>query len=216
MTIKILDDIFQYLGIFLLFLNVIIYSKSHNVFKDIMAYKIILIYLIISLISSISTEYLYIIKKHNIYITHLFFTSQFILLSIFYLELFKKQQRKLVKIIFIIILTLLAVQYLAPKSLIKYNVLEIFITSLPLILYSIIHLYNSLVEKGKFMFVNAGILIYLSSSSLIFFLGNYLKELDQDVSNNIWLLLKVMYALYLILFLLEWKNSFSSYKIKKA
>ncbi|MFT5891338.1 MAG: hypothetical protein ACI9Y7_001439, partial [Dokdonia sp.] len=198
MTIKVLDDIFQYLGILLLFLNVILYTKSHNRYKAIMAYKFILIYLIISLISSVSTEYLYTKKEPNIYITHLFFTSQFILLSLFYLELFKKKQKKLVKIIFIITLILLATQYLDPKNLIEYNVLEIFITSLPLILYSIIHLYNSLVKKGKFMYINAGILIYLSSSSLIFFLGNYLKKIDQDVANNIWLLLKVMYAFYLI------------------
>lgn len=216
MAIVDLDNIFQYLALGLLFVNVELYLRSHNLFFKVVAYDLILIYLSLNLINSVIIEILYQNGENNHYLLHLYLIFQFILFTYFYLHLFKnKKQQVYVKTLFVITILILAVQYLLnPLSFFYFNLLEVFLTSFPLITYSIIHLYNSLIKKGEFLYINASILIYLSASTLIFFLGNYLTTLSSSDTNNIWLILKILYCVFLILFTLEWKNSFSSYKTK--
>ncbi len=211
----ILNDILKYLGLTLLLINVILFFKSHNLFQKIMAYRIIFIYLLVSLIFSLINEHMNMKKTNNLYLSHFYFAFQFILLSFFYIVNFNRRQQKFIKIIFVIVLAILGSQYiLYPKELFGFNLLEVFITSFPLVVYSIIHLYNSLSQKGQYLYINASILIYLSASTLIFFLGNYLAEFDREVVVNIWFIHKVLYLVFLILIFLEWKSNFSQYKIK--
>lgn len=210
---KITSDILQYLAIVLLFVNVIVYSMSHHRKTATVAHKFILVYLVISLLTSVISEYLYYKKEYNLFLTHFFFISQFVLLSLFYLELLKKKQHFLIKGVLVVVLLVLSIKYiLDPEIFHKYNTLEIFLTSLPIIVYSIIYLYNSLVGNTAYMYINAAVLIYLSTSTLIFFLGNYLTVLDQAAAKGIWILLKIMYIVYLSLIFLEWR--FSLYKSK--
>lgn len=216
MTITDLDNIFQYLTLGLLFVNVELYLRSHNLFSKVMAYNLLIIYIVLNLINSVTIEYLYHEKIENLYLSNFYLIFQFILFTYFYLHLFKNKKQKIyVKTLFVVVLSILTIQYLInPLDFFYFNLLEVFLTSLPLITYSIIHLYNSLVTEGKFLYINAAILIYLSSSTLIFFLGNYLRAISKDDANIIWLILKILYSIFLILYTLEWKNSFSSYKIK--
>ena len=216
MTITDLNNVFQYLTLGLLFVNVELYLRSHNLFSKVMAYNLILIYIVLNLITSLTLEYLYNNRIENLYLSNFYLIFQFILFSYFYLNLFRNKKQKIyVKASFVIVMSILTIQYLLnPLGFFYFNLLEVFLTSFPLITYSIIHLYNSLATKGKFLYINAAILIYLSSSTLIFFLGNVLRELNRTDANNIWLILKILYSIFLILFTIEWKNSFSSYKIK--
>lgn len=216
MTITDLNNVFQYLTLGLLFVNVELYLRSHNLFSKVMAYNILFIYIVLNLINSLVIEYLYHNRIENLYLSNFYLIFQFILFTYFYLHLFKNKKQKIyVKTLFIIVMTILVIQYLLnPLGFFYFNLLEVFLTTLPLITYSIIHLYNSLVTKGNFLYINAAILIYLSASTLIFFLGNYLRGISKDDANNIWLILKILYSIFLTLYTIEWKNSFSSYKIK--
>jgi hypothetical protein len=209
-------DILKYLDVILLCINVILYSISHNQFSKIMAYKLIYIYLWLSLIITVTTEIMFAYKENNHYLSHFYFLFQFILFTYFYLNLFKNKTQKIyVKTIFVIVISILTIQYLLnPLGLFYFNLLEVLLTSFPLISYSIIHLYNSLVKKGSYLYLNAAMLVYLSASTLIFFLSNYLTGLDKKIVINIWHILEILYVLFLIIILLEWKNSFSSYKTK--
>lgn len=106
----------------------------------------------------------------------------------------------------LVIITLIIQYSIKPSLFFNFNILEIFLTSFPLVVYSIVHLYNSLSRKGQFMYVNAGILIYLTTSTLIFILGDYLASERSDLIRKIWYLNKVLYIGYLVLILMEWKN----------
>ena len=56
------------------------------------------------------------------------------------------------------------------------------------------------------MYINAGVLIYLASSTLIFILGNLINVVDRPLQTNIWFINKILYVGYLILILIEWRN----------
>ncbi|SNS23158.1 hypothetical protein SAMN06265376_108171 [Dokdonia pacifica] len=216
MTITDLNNVFQYLTLGLLFVNVELYLRSHNLFSKVMAYNLLIIYIILNLINSLTIEYLYHERIENLYLSNFYLIFQFILFTYFYLHLFKNKKQKIyVKASFIIVILILMIQYiLTPLSFFYFNLLEVLLTSFPLITYSIIHLYNSLVTEGKFLYINAAILIYLTASTLIFILGNYIRGIDRELARGIWLILKILYSIFLILLTLEWKNSFSSHKMK--
>ena len=65
------------------------------------------------------------------------------------------------------------------------------------------------------MYINAGILIYITTSTLIFILGDYLSLFTKNQAiKNIWLINKVLYVIYMILILIEWKKNFRPVKSK--
>lgn len=204
---KFINGLVTNLEVFLLFVNCILFFKSYK-FKIDTAIKLFTCYLLASFIINTSSVILAINGINNLYLSHFYFISQFILLSLFYKQLFNKKQIIIVYILGILILTTLGIQYTYNPSLFfRFNLLEIFLTSFPLVIYSIIHLYNSLSKEGKYMYINSGVLIYLTTSTLIFILGNFLSEFDRQTTKNIWFLNKVLYLVYLILILLEWRKS---------
>lgn len=64
------------------------------------------------------------------------------------------------------------------------------------------------------MYINAGILIYLTTSTLIYILGNYLASYKSDLITHIWFLNKVLYVIYMSLILIEWKTNILPLKNK--
>ncbi|AEH01118.1 hypothetical protein [Lacinutrix sp. 5H-3-7-4] len=207
---KIFDEVFENLGLILLFINVILYSYSSfkkNKEKALVPFSIYLVltFLVLSL-SIVIIKYFN--KTNNLFLSHFYFIFQFVFLSLFYKVHFTKTQKKWVNFLFGIVAVILAIQYYQDTSLFtKFNLLEILITSLPLVIYSITHLYNSLGKPGKYMYINSAILIYLSVSTLIFILGNVINSIDKSLANNVWFLNKVFYVGYLLLILFEWKMS---------
>jgi len=207
-----IDDIFGILGVLLLFVNCILFFKSYHSKID-SAIKFFTIYLTISFL--INTVSIILARNgiNNLYLSHFYFISQFIFVSLYYRQLFNNRQKKMVNAMGLLVFIVLGIQYSTnPTLYYKFNLLEIFLTSFPLVVYSIIHLYNSLSEEGKYMYINSGILMYLTTSTLIFILGNFLSDLDRQTTKNIWFLNKVLYIVYLILILLEWKKSLSQAK----
>ncbi len=171
-----------------------------------MAFKLFKTYLLISFLIIFYSIYLWKNKMPNLYLSHAYFGVQFIFLSLFYKKIFiEKPQKKLVDIIFIIVISILCTQYIIePEVFFVFNVLEVFLCSIPLVIYAIMHLYNSLSKKGVFMYINTGILIYLSTSSLIYMLGDYLSNFENQIIKNIWFLNKVLFIVYLLFIFMEW------------
>ncbi|MBU2939034.1 hypothetical protein KO494_05715 [Lacinutrix sp. C3R15] len=210
---NLIDDVLHKLSLILLITNSVLFTYSSFKLK-IKAIKYFAIYLVIVffvLTSSILIISFYKelhIKQNNLFLSHFYFIFQFVFLSLFYRELFTTKQKNWVNLTFILVAFVLGVQYINNISLFyKFNLLEILITSFPLVIYSIIHLYNSLGKTGKYMYINAAILIYLSVSTLIFILGNLINTVDKSLSINVWLLNKVLYVGYLTVILIEWKKS---------
>lgn len=207
---KEIDNLFEDIGVVLLFINTILYTFSYLKNKKNIALKYFAFYNIITfcvLSSSIIIVEVFKIRN-NLFLSHFYFIFQFIFLSLFYKVFFTRKQKSWITIVFALVASTLSIQYLNKPSLFyKFNLLEILITSFPLIVYSIIHLYNSLGKKGKYMYINSAVLIYISVSTLIFILGNLINTVDKSLSINVWFLNKVFYVGYLLLILYEWKKS---------
>lgn len=212
-----LDNIIDNFGLILLFINTLLFLFYIKSYKNNRSYLLFTAYLvIISVIQAWSFYYAYDGGRDNLFLSHYYFILQFVILSLFYKNLFLKQQKKYVSVTLVIILTILMVRYINEPSLyFKFDLVEIFICSLPIVIYSIIYLYNSLNMSKGYLYINAGILLYLSTSTLIFILGNYLST--QDVSQEIlgiWMINSFMYLIYLILISVEWFQNYRPIKTK--
>lgn len=211
----VIDDFFEYLGILLLLINAILYIWSYRKSKNPVALRYFSLYLAITFIILFASLIITLNIGNNLFLSHFYFVSQFILLSLFYREEFNANQKKGLYLMSTIILIILGIQYITnPNLFFKFNILEIFLTTFPIIIYSIVHLYNSLSTKNRFMYINAGILMYLTTSTLIFILGDYITTyirsvptIRNDAIVNIWFLNKVLYVGYLLLILFEWKKN---------
>ncbi len=211
-----IDDFFEYLGVLLLIINSCLYIWSYSVFKNIVALKYFIIYIVsICIIQVIGHIYAHNLQN-NLHLSHFYFIIQFICLSFFYKTMFTKIQKRMVYYLLGGVLIILVIQYYKnPELYFQFNSLEIFITSLPLIIYSIVHMYNSLNKSPEYMYINAGILIYITTSTLIFLLGVYLSSFrNNDAVKNIWFINKILYTVYMVLILIEWKMNFRPVKQK--
>ncbi len=214
---KLINVIFEYTGIILIFINALLYLIGYKRYKNVLAYKYFSWYLFISFIVSVTAFVYAKFKITNLHFSHAYFISQFLLLSLFYRSLFKSNQKKYLVIIMVLVTLILAIQYaLKPSLLYQFNLFEIFITSFPIVVYAAIHLYNSLNTVYVYSLINAGVLIYITSSTLIFILGNYIsyEDMNSDIKRNIYLINKILYVVYLTLILIQWKTSFRPVKSK--
>lgn len=201
------DDLVQHIGLLLIVINAILYTKSYILNKKNVALLFLFLYLIICSVVMIISSILGYKGEDNLHLSHIYFIAQFICLSLFYRALFKPLQRKATIIVLVTVVATLTIQYIKKPYLInQFNLFEIFITSFPLIIYSIIHLYNSLNKKGEYMLINSGVLIYITTSTLIFILGDYLSKYSGDAITSIWMINKILYIIYLLLILMEWKK----------
>jgi hypothetical protein len=140
----------------------------------------------------------------NLFLSHFYFGLQFLILSFFYYYLMKDHfQRKTIKISLIVCLAALGIQYALDWSLFfKFSLLEIFITSLPLIIFATFHLYNLLNEEKKYYYITTGLLIYLFGSTIVFLTANLLISLKSRIAfeqiYNLNVYLYVVYQLFIL------------------
>lgn len=145
---------------------------------------------------------------YNLFLSHFYFIIQFLLLSFFYFLLLKENlQKKIIKLNVVLCLSVLMVQYGFHSDLFyKFNLFEIFITSLPLIIYATFHLYNLLNEEKEFYYINIGLLIYLFGSTIVFLSANLLITLDSGRSFGMIYSLNVyLYIVYQLFILYDLK-----------
>lgn len=190
------------LGLILLLINCFLFFISMS--KKAKTYKVFAFYLLIMAIIQIASFVTSKLKIHNIFLTHFYFVIQFLILSYFYfLLLIDLKQKLLIKIITPLVITNLIIYYYNyPLDFYIFNPFEIFITSLPLVIYTTFHLYNLLNQDKKFYYINLGLLIYLFGSTLVFLTGNLLLLIDGNyVFDIIWSFNEYIYVVYQLLIL---------------
>lgn len=148
--------------------------------------------------------------ENNLFLSHVYFISQFIILSFFFLEILNNTLQKRVVLISIpLCLIILGVQYYFDNELFnRFNLFEIFITSFLLIIFSMFHLYNILNESKEYYYINAGILLYLFGSTVLFISGNLIATFEITSSEIIWMLNSFLYIVYQLFILIEWWKMF--------
>ena len=135
-------------------------------FKNGKAYKIFTIYIIgVLLMDFISSKLYSWFRIYNIFMNHFYDLFQFVILSYFFF--------------------LLSRYVFNPQMFFEYSLLETYLTTMPLIIYSSMHLYNNLGEKSEFYFINVGLLFYLFTSTFIFLLYKLITVFKFDEFNDI-------------------------------
>ena len=202
-----------YIGYLLLGINFILFAIKLNK-KMSRSFFVFTIYLLVMIIIQAYTSYLKSIHLNNLFLSHFYFILQFLLLSLFYLEILNNDfQKKIIKIAVPSCLIILGVQYyFNPDLFYKFNLFEIFITSFLIIIFSMFHFYNILNEKKKYYYINTGILLYLFGSTVLFISGNLISKLDLAPSKIVWILNSVLYIVYQVFIVIEWREIF----IKKS
>lgn len=157
-------------------------------FKYGKTYKIFTLYILgVLLIDFVASNLWKWFKIYNIFIYHFYDLFQFVILSYFYATLLKtKKQLFTVYILLIILPVFLLSRYVFnPQMFFEYSLLETYLTTMPLIIYSSMHLFNNLGEKSEFYFINVGLLFYLFTSTFIFLLYKLITVFKFDEFNDI-------------------------------
>ena len=203
-------EILIYGGNLILLINIILFIIGFS--RNGKAYKIFTCYLGIVFSIQIVSWIIQLFHMHNLFLSHFYFIGQFILLGMFYENLLKTSQQKYFgKWVIALVLMALFVQYLVdPNQFVQFNLFEIAITSLIVVVFAVLHLYNMLADKKEFYFINLGIIIYLFGSTILFFVGNLTASLSPKFSLITWTLNAFLYIVYQLFVLIEWKKSFSS------
>lgn len=203
-----------YIGLFVLFLNFILFARYFSTQDKV--FKVFTGYLGLVLVIQIISIFLSKINVNNLYWSHFYFVGQFVALSYFYkLVLKETYQKKIVMIGLFAGLAIIATQYIRDPSLFfKFNIFEIFITSILIISYATLHLYSILNKKKEYYYINIGVLLYLFGSTILFIVGNLTIRLSVEYTKVPWILNSGLYIVYQVLILLEWKKSFFRKSIK--
>lgn len=204
----ILSLIISLLGLSFLLINCILFyslSKSKNV-----QYKIITLYLSLLFLVECACNYIgFNYPNSNFFLSHYYFIFQFVFLSLFFYHLFSNVVIKnTILILLIVELFVLGKQYYdLPAIYWNFNIFEIASTSLLLLGYSILYLLiNFKRVTHPYFYFCAGLIIYLSTSSLIFLSGNTdLVLFTEPIFIDVWVFNSLFYILYQFLIFKEWK-----------
>ncbi|WP_299015611.1 hypothetical protein [uncultured Polaribacter sp.] len=164
------------------------------------------------------SSYLNNLGENNLYLSHYYFIGQFILLSIFFSKILngKKLVAAIKKILIAIIILLIGYYSFYPKDYFRWNVFEIAITSIPLLIYSFIFFTQKIDFKANnlFIYFNSGFFVYLLSSTLLFTLGNIgLENIEiKPIKIIVWKINSFLYLSYQILVFAEWYKNFRKVK----
>lgn len=196
-------------GYFLLGLNLILFLIKINKRRP-KSFLIFTFYLLIIALVQYYSSCLSGKGENNLFLSHVYFISQFVILSFFFLEILQTTfQKRVLKISIPVCLIILGIQYYFDTELFyKFNLFEIFITSFLLIIFSMFHFYNILNESKKYYYINAGILLYLFGSTVLFISGNLIATFEISSSEIVWMLNSFLYIVYQIFILTEWWKMF--------
>ena len=162
-------------------------------------------------------EVMYHLSMNNLFVVNIFFIGQMILLGLFYDSLSQiKSQKMFIKISLLVAVLILAVQFAFDSDqFLTFNLFEITMTSLLIVIFALLHFYNMLTESKKFYYVSVGLIFYLLASTVLFLIGNLSLGLSNDLKYLTWELNAFFLLLYEFFILYEWIKSFSKKTIFK-
>lgn len=202
-------DLIIYLGYFTLTIDLILYTYSF--FREKKANVFFVSYLAFSFLMQFSMETLYHLRMNNLFLVNIFIIGQMILLGLFYNSIFSlKSQKRFVLISVGVALLILAVQFIMDwNQFLRFNLFEITLTSLLVVIFALIHFYNMLTESKIYYYVSIGVVFYLLASTVLFLIGNLTHNLSDEFKFLSWQLNSVLLVMYYGFILYEWKKSFS-------
>ena len=202
-----MDDFLIYSAYLILLLNLILYSYSF--FRKEKANVFFVSYLAFSFLLQIYMEIIYFLRGNNLLAINIFFVGQMILLGLFYNSLMHiKGQKLFVKTSVIIALMVLGAQFIMdPNQFFKFNLFEITLTSLLIVVFALIHFYNMLTENKEYYYISIGIVFYLLTSTVLFLVGNLSPELSADLKYITWMLNAFLIVVYQLFILYDWIKS---------
>lgn len=196
------------IGLLFLFLNSVLFVVSRKGKNKV--YQYVTLYLLVQFIIELSCNVIGILKPNeNFFISHYAFVIQFVLLSLFFKQVFKNAfLKKLVLLNSIVVLLILSFQYYRNPNLYwSFNYFEIGITSILLVLYAVVYFYENLKETYNYFYFCLGLVFYLTSSCLIFLTGNTeLVFFTEPFYFDIWIFNSIFFILYQALIYQEWRN----------
>jgi hypothetical protein len=203
-----MDDFIIYSGYLLLLVNLILYSYSFFIKKKGISFYVV--FLVFSFLLQMISEVLFLLKMNNLVLFNFFFIGQMVLLGLFYNKLMQTIRQKTFIICSIILgLMVLSVNFfLEPSQFFKFNLFQIALTSLLVVVFAMMHLYNILAGEKEFYYVTIGMIIYLFGSTVLFFVGNLTIGLSTEFKFFTWTLNAILVVLNQLFVLFEWKNSF--------
>lgn len=204
--LKIISNI----GFAILFINIIIYFIGFA--KHGKAYKFFVFYLLTLGVVQLIMETYAAAGRNNHFLSTYYLFSQFILLSYFFYHLFLDARRGrslFIKYASALIVAGLIIQYVVyPGLYYTFNSLGFLITTCMLVVYCVLYLYELLSKKLPFYYTTIGIFIYLISSSIIFASAVSIMSFADEISIYIWKINALLFILYQLLILWEWKQTF--------
>lgn len=191
------------IGIVLAFINLILFMKGFSVKGK--ALQIFSVYLFFSFLMLVLHFGYWYYGIENLYQSHFQFFMQYVCLSLFYKQILSgKSQLKLLNRLLYAVPILLLIQYaVSPSLFFKHNLLEIVLTNLILAAYSVMNFYNGLNNKLKYPYINTGIFMYLTSSTLIFCAGNFITISNATLKMLPWVINASLYLIFQMLILVE-------------
>lgn len=203
-----IDNFLIYLGYAFLFFNLILYNVSF--FRKGKANVFFVCYLIFSFVMQFSMEMLYRLKITNLLLVNVFFIGQFILLGFFFKSLFivKNQKRYLLWSLLSGLLLIIIESIYNYNLFFEFNLFEIILTSLLLVSYAVMHLYNQLTAEKVYYYITIGVIIYMLSSTVLFLVGNLTNDLSDEFKYLSWQLNAFLFIVLQLFYLYEWKVSF--------
>ena len=209
-----MDLILAYAGYFLLLLNFILYWTGFS--KNGKTFQYLVYYLTILVVVQLIMEILVLQSENNLYLVHAYFIGQFLCLGFFYKLLMKTKSQVIVIHYSMIVgsLLLLLDYWFHPELFFKFNLFEIALTSLLVVLFAVMHLYNMLLEDKEYYYLTIGIIIYLLASTVLFFVGNITTGLSDEFKLLTWNVNSFFVIVYQLFILCEWKISFYNKAIK--
>lgn len=206
-----IDSILSYFSTGILFINVILYLiglKQNN-----LTYKVFLLYLLLSLILQVASTYYAMQGLANHFLSTYFFILRYILLTLFFYNLFKDFEIRFIKkYLFYSSFTtaiIITFQYIVkPDLYYNFNAIGFLITSILLVSYALIYLYFMLTRTENYLYIVLGMLIYFISSSIIFITASDIISLNNQLNYYIWIANALLYLSYQILILHQWKKQF--------
>lgn len=202
-----LDELITELGYFFLILNTLVFVISY--IKNKKASKYFILYLGLCSFIQLYSSVLNNLVIHNLFLSHYFFTGQFLLLSLFYSSLsgYEKIKKPIKYFSFTLTLSIILYFSLNSKAYVKWNELEIGLTSIPLLLYSFLFFIKKVDDNNdkKYIYFNSGFFVYTLCSTLIFILGNIGSR---KLKLYVWDINQILYLIFQILIFIEWYKNF--------
>ncbi len=166
-------------------------------------------YLTLCLVVQLYSRHLHDQGENNLYLSHYFFTGQFIFLNLFFLQILHlKKIKKLILFITITIpLSFIIYFFSNEEAYREWSELEIALTSIPLLIYSFYFFIKKIDNNKdkKYIYFNSGFFVYTLCSTLIFILGNIGSR---ELKLFVWDINQFLYLTFQILIFIEWYKNF--------